>query len=70
MQSPPISTPRPRTSTNVSFITSYTTFTFDVGFRSTCCEYVFLPLDNKETAFSQWLNRIELGGKTKLDAHW
>ena len=40
----------------------------DVRFFSACCEYVLLPLVNKEAAFVQWLNRIKLGRKTKLNA--
>ena len=34
------------------------------------CMYVnvLLPLVNKEADFSTWLNRIEVGGKTKLNA--
>lgn len=35
----------------------------DVGLPSVSCEYVLLPLVNKEAVFGQWLNRIELGRK-------
>ena len=30
---------------------------------SVCCEYVLLPLVNKEATFSQWLNRVNSGLK-------
>ena len=40
----------------------------DVGFPSACCECVLLSLVNKEAAFGQWLKRVKLGRKTKLNA--
>ena len=39
----------------------------DVGFPSGCCEYVLLPLVNKEVVLA-YSGRIELGRKTKMNA--
>ena len=36
----------------------------DVG-GDVCCEYILLPLVNKEAVFSQWLNRVKSGRKSK-----
>lgn len=35
----------------------------DVGFHSVWCEYISLPLVNKEAACGQWHNRTELDRK-------
>ena len=37
----------------------------DVGFPSVCCNYVLLPLANKEAAFDQWLNRVKPDEKSE-----
>ena len=36
-----------------------------MGFPAVCCEYILLLLVNKEAAFSQWLKRVNPGGKSE-----
>ena len=39
--------------------------TYDVGFSSVCCEYVLLPLINKESVLCLWKDSIKSGEKSE-----
>ena len=39
--------------------------TYDVGFPSVCCEYVLLPLINKDSALCLWKDSINSGEKSE-----
>ena len=44
---------------------SSTSFLYDVGFLSVCCEYILLPLVNKNAVLGIWQCRIEKSRNSK-----
>lgn len=53
---------------SVLHVCSNKNFYFDLGYPSVCCEYVLLPLVNKEAALSQGKAEYSLVGNPNREA--